>query len=245
MKLNSSFARLMLIEVEAYWNFPVFELVLFTALLSVLNRPAGFTSGYFELNHGFYGLGILLQMLIIGIIIPRTFAGSINSRQVVVLLSYPIKRWTILLSKLLTNFIVLTAALSLGVILNSSLLGLSLLEPAIYILLGVIAIQVLFWCALSMFISIMLKNEAVSVFVFLLLMFGLEFNPLATSGTYAYLTQLRSNNVMYNYLTSMFYRTTSLFTFQDFTTAIVFPVSISLILIILSVVYFEKVMQVD
>jgi len=246
MKLNSSFGKLMLMEVEAYWSFPVFELVLFAALLSVLNRVASFnTSGYYELNHGFYGLGILLQILTIGVIIPRTFAGSINRGEMLVLLSYPTRRWTILLSKLFTNIIILTAVLGFGVLLNSLLLGVSFLEPAPYVLIAVIAIQVLFWSALSSFISIMIKNEAVSVFVFLLLMFGLEFNPMALSGSYTYLTQLRSNNVMYNYLTSVFYHTPSLFTYQDFMTAITFPITVSLILIVLSLIYFEKVMQFD
>ncbi len=245
MKFSSSFGRLMLVELEAYWNFPVFELVLFTALLSVLSGTSSLQTGYFYLNQGFYQFGILLQILIIGIIVPRSFAGSISSRQLMVWLSYPTKRWKILLSKLVANFLVLAGTLAFAVLINSALMGVSFLEPGPYVLIAVVAILVMFWCAISMFISVMVKNEAVSVFGFLLLMFGLEFNPLATSGAYASLTQLRSNMVLYNYLTSLAYGTRSIYTFQDFTTALVFPLAISLVLILFSVVYFEKVLQID
>jgi ABC-type transport system involved in multi-copper enzyme maturation permease subunit len=197
------------------------------------------------LNAGFYGLGVLIQILIIGTIIPRTFAGSLNRREMVVLLSYPTKRWKVLLSKIAVGFAVPFVALSVGVLLNTHLVGTSFLRLEPYILMGVIAIQLLYWCSLSMAISIFLKNEIVSIFVFLLLMLGLEFNPLTLSGQYAYLTQLRSNMVMFDYISCFIYGSQSRYSFSDFSVAISFPLLVSLALILLSMVYFEKVMQLD
>jgi len=240
MRLQSSLARLTRLELDAYWGFPTVELVVFTGLLSVANR---LETGSGQLNQGFYGFGILIQILMIGTITPRTFAGSINRREMVVLLSYPTKRWKILLSKIVVSFAVPFIALSLGVLLNTYLFGASFLTFAPYVLMLVIAIQVLYWCSLSMFISIMLKNEIVSVFVFLLFMFGLELNPLTASGQFAYLTQLRSNMVMYGSILSLVQGSGTLS--SDFGIAIGFPLLVSFALILLAIAYFEKVMQLD
>jgi hypothetical protein len=152
----------------------------------------------------------------------------------------------LLLSKITVNFLAFFAALSFAVLLNVPLLGMSFLEPAPYILIAIVSVQVLFLFALSMFISLMLKNEVISAFVFLLLMFGLEFNPIATSGgTFSNLTQIKSNNVMYQYLCSFFYPVKPPITVQDFGLALGFPLLVTLVLFALSFIYFQWVMQLD
>ena len=251
MKIKSMLAKLMTLELEAYWSFPVFELVLFTSLLSILNRPfQPFSSHEFNvplLNDGIYGLGILLQILIIGVLIPRSFAGSINRRETNVILSYPVKRKTLLASKILTNFLLFFGLLSLGVLINTYLLGLSYFELAPYVLIAIIGIQVLFLCGLSIFISLLLKNEVISIFAFLLIMLGLEFNPMAMSGFASNLTQIRSNDVMFQYLVGVLYGKNPgyTYTFQDFSTALGFPLLIGLLLIVASFIYFQWVLQID
>ena len=250
MKTNSMLAKLMILELEAYWSFPVFELVLFTSLLSILNRPFQPLRHQFNisiLNGGIYGLGILLQILIIGVLIPRSFAGSINRRETNVILSYPVKRTTLLASKILANFLLFFGLLSLGVLINAYLLGLSYFEPAPYVLIAIIGVQVLSLCGLSMFISLVLKNEVISIFAFLLLMLGLEFNPMAMSGFALNLTQIRSNNVMYQYLVGVLYGkdTGYAYVFQDFSMALGFPFFMGLLLIVASFIYFQWVLQID
>jgi ABC-type transport system involved in multi-copper enzyme maturation permease subunit len=245
MRIASSLARLMVLEFEGYWSFPVLELVLFAGLLSILNASISPLNRYTELNRGIYGLGILFQILIIGILVPRSFAGSLSRREIAVLLSYPVNRWAVLSSKILTSFLTFFAVLALAILIDIPLMSLSFFEPAPYILMAVVAIQVLFLCTLAMFISLMLKSEIVSIFVFLLLMLGLEFNPMASSGAFSYLTQIRSNNVMFQYLTSIFYNQNSQFTFRDFGTALGFPLLASLLLITFSFIYFQKMMQID
>jgi ABC-type transport system involved in multi-copper enzyme maturation permease subunit len=244
MKTRTMFARLLTLELQTYWSFPALELVIFTALLSILNNPP-FFGGYQQLNSGIYGLGILLQMLIIGVLVPRSFAGSISRRETNVLLSYPTKRTILLASKIAASFLVFFGALSLGVLFNVYLLGVSYFELAPYVLIAVISVQILFLCGLSLFISLLLKNEVLSIFAFLLIMFGLEFNPAATSGFLSNFTQIRSNNVMFQYLTTILYGSKATVTLGDFGIAIGFPLLTGLALIAASFIYFRWVLQLD
>jgi len=244
MRLRSSFYRLIILELEGYWSFPMFEIILFTALLSILNRLLP-SASYLDLNSYAYSFGILIQLLIPGMIIPRSFAGSISRREIVVLLSYPVKRWAVLLSKIITNCLVLFAAYSFAVLVNVPLLGLNPLQPAPYILMAIIFIQTLFLCTTAMFISITLKNEIVSIFVYILLFFGLEFNLKTFGNPYPYFTLMKGNDVMYKYLTSFIYPHRNPFTVQEFNIALGFPLLTSLLLIIISLIYFQWVMQID
>ena len=246
MNAKLSLLRLVLLEFEGYWSFPVFELVLFAAFFSILNQPAQtMITGYSNLNRGIYGIGILLQILIVGLIVPRSFAGSISRREIVVLLSYPVKRWTLLLSKILANFLPLMALLSCAIFAAVPLLGLSLLEAAPYALILTASIQLLFLFSIAMFISVIVKNEIVSIFVFLLLMLGIEFNPLTMSGPFTYLTQIRSNDILYQYLAGVFYNSPSAYGFDQFISALSFILLVSFLLITSVFVYYVHVMQVD
>jgi ABC-type transport system involved in multi-copper enzyme maturation permease subunit len=240
----------MMVEFEAYWSFPVFELVLFVSLLSILNMPFQPTFSLFRpsvLNNGIYGLGIMLQMLVIGVLMSRSFAGSLGRRETNVLLSYPVKRTTLLASKFLVNFLLFFGLLAFGVAVNSYLLGLSFLEPAPYLLIGVIGVQVFFLCSLSLFVALLLKSEVISIFAFLLLMSGLEFSPVATGGWAKNLTQIASNGTMYQYLVTALYGKTSgyTYTFQDFSTALSFSLLTGLLLLALSLIYFRWGLQID
>ena len=246
MNSKLSLLRLVLLEFEEYWSFPVFELVLFAAFFSILNQPAvTMITGYSNLNKGIYGIGILLQILTVGLIVPRSFAGSFGRREIVVLLSYPVKRRSLLLSKIVANFLALLAMLSCAILVAVPLFGLSFFEAAPYALILTSSIQLLFLFSIAMFISVIVKNEIVSVFVFLLVMFGVEFNPLTTSGAFAYLTQIKSNDILYQYLTALFYNTSSAYGFDQFIFALSFTLLISFALITSAFVYYTYVMQVD
>lgn len=244
MKTRTMLARLIMLELETYWGFPVFELVIFTALISILNNPPIF-GGYEQINSGIYGLGILLQMLIIGVLVPRSFAGSISRRETNALLSYPIKRTILLASKIIASFLVFFVALSIGVLINVYLLGVSYFEPAPYVLMAIIGVQVLFLSSLSIFISLLLKNEVLSIFTFLLIMLGLEFNPSSASGFLSNFTQIRSNNTMFQYLTNILYGNRATPNMGDFNIALGFPLLTGLALIAASFIYFRWRLQLD
>jgi len=242
-KLN--FLRCILIEFEGYWSFPVFELVLFAGFFSILNQPAMTTTfGYRNLNRGIDGIGILLQILIVGVIVPRSFAGSFSRREIVVLLSYPIKRSTLLLSKIAAGYLPMLAVLSSAILVAVPISGLSFFEAAPYALILTSSIQLLFLFSIAMFVSIFLKNELVSVLGFLLLMFGIEFNPVTLFGTFT-LTQIRNNDILYQYLTATLYGASGAYSFDQFISTLAITLFISLALIALAFVYYIRVMQVD
>lgn len=244
--MKHSLLRLILLEFEGYWSFPVLELVLFAGFFSILNQPASISlTGYSSLNRGIYGIGILMQILIVGLIVPRSFAGSISRREIVVLLSYPVKRWAVLLSKIVGNLIPMLTVLYAAILMAVPLLGLGFFEAAPYVLILTVSIQVLFLFSVAMFISILVRNEIVSIFIFLLLMLGIEFNPLTISGPFTYLTQIRSNDILYQYLASVFYHAPSAYGFDQFAFAVSFILLISLALITIVFVYYQKVMQID
>lgn len=244
MRFKSSFGRLIILELEEYWGFPLFEIVLFAALLSVLNRLT-YSAGYLDLNVYTHSFGFLLHILIVGVIVSRSFAGSINKREIVVLLSYPVRRWAVLLSKIVTSCFVVFGAYAFAVLIDIPLLGLNPFQPAPYILMAIIFVRTLFLCTVVMFMSIALKNEMISMFVFTLLFIGLEFTLETFEDPYPYLTSMKGNEVMYDYLTSFFYPMGAHFTAQEFNIALGFPLLTSLILIIISLIYFQWMMQID
>lgn len=243
IKLKSSLGRLIILELEEYWSFPVFELVVFTALLALLS-----TEG---LRSYIFGSGLLYHILIVATIIPRSFAGSMSHREIVTLLSYPVKRWKLLSSKIVTNLLMIVAVFAFAVSLNIPLLNLSTQNPDIYVTIAVIFIQLLYLSTIVMTISLALKNEVLSVFTSILLLFGLEFSLKTFGAPLKYFTLFEGNNVIFNYLAfiihppSSGYPVPSPFTFEEFAIALGYPLLTSAILLAILFIYFERVMQID
>lgn len=247
MNLKSR-VRLLLLEFEEYWDFPILEIVLLATMFALLNSPIA------DLHLSLRMYIPVFLIMIVGVIIPRSFAGSLRNREIVVLLSYPLKRWSIFLSKFLVNYLMLSAIFSFVVFLDVPLLGLSPLNPEIYVAILILCIQLLFLCAVATAISLTVKNEVISVFVFILLFFGLEFSLVAFEPPYKYLTLAEGSNVIFTYLTDLITRASrppflsppsSKFTFQDFTLAFASPLLTSAILLIAAFIYFQWIMQID
>ncbi|MDH5770720.1 MAG: ABC transporter permease [Candidatus Bathyarchaeota archaeon] len=246
MKLKTSLGRLTILELEQYWSFPVFEIVLFTALLAIQNVASTRINSY--VRDG----GLIYLILITATIVSRSFAGSIGRREIKTLLSYPIKRWEILLAKFITNLLIVFGILAFVVFLNIPLLGLDLFNIEIYILIAILFIQLFYLCTIATTISAVVKNEALSIFVFIFLLFGLEFSLGPSEAPYKYFTLFKGNEVMFGYITfllrppqSPFGFVEPPFTFQEFTTALGYPLLTSVILLIILLIYFQWIMQID
>lgn len=251
MRLKS-LGRLVIMELEEYWAFPVFELVLFATMVAMLNRIS--THGYRDLIlYASHDVVFIFQILIVGAIVSRTFAGSIHSREVLVLLSYPVKRWGVFLSKIIANFLTIFAIFAGVGLLNIPLMGLSPLEPAVYVLIAIILVQLFFLFTVDIAISLALKNEIISIFVFILLMFGIEFFAATLGFPYRYFTLSKGSEVMFGYLTFLAHASSTPspvtgeppFTFQEFTVALTFPLLTSIFLLVISLIYFQWMMQLD
>jgi len=240
MKLGSRMCRLILIEFEQYWNFPAFELVLFAALFSVLNRYPSSPGNYFM------SVGPMVQILVISVLIPRSFAGSFSRREMNVLLSYPVKRWEILASKTVTAFLVFFGALVFAFLLYVPLSAISLFSDEIYTVLGVVALHTAFLVSTAIFISLAIKNEAMSAFFLVLTLLGLEFTLTTSQEPYRYFALTKGGDVLWAWtwksLHPSFPREVA---FGQFSIALAYPLVTSILLIVASFIYFKWIMQLD
>lgn len=241
-----TFIRLLIWEFEEYWDFPVLEIVLFTAILSLLLYPfhTTFSGRYSVLADILLRVPIFL-IFIAAVPLSRSLAGSISRREMVMLLSLPVKRWSVFFSKFIANFFSLFTVFGGVMLINVPLLALNPLEPALYISLMILLIRILFLCTISMTISLVIKSETLSTLNSILLLYGYEFSVYALEPPYKYLSLTEGGNVMFNYLAGLFHMPDSGFMFQDFAVAFLFPILTSAILLVATFTYFCWVMQID
>ena len=197
-----------------------------------------------ELGHSI-GTVTIFSIFIVGALFSRSLAGSISKREMVVLLSYPVKRWSVLLSKFIVNFLTLFALFGAVFLFNIPILALDPLEPALYISLMILFLQLLFLCTVSMALSLTIKTETMSVLSSILLLFGFDIAATGLKPPYRYLSFTSGGGLLFDYFTGLFYGAVSRFTFQDVVLAFSFPVLTSVLLLVLSFIYFQWIMQID
>ncbi len=224
-----SFLRLCVLEIEEYWRFPIFELVLFTAVLILLNYETILSTTSLDYNTP------ILLVLIVGVVVPRSFAGSINSGETTVLLSYPVKRGSLFAAKFLVNFLLIFALFAFADSLYIPLIASGLQQPLVNTLM--LFVQILFLCATATAVSFLIKNETISAFAFILTFLGLEFSLTSAPPPYKYFTLEMGSSVIRTY--------PGLYTFQDFAVALILPLVLSGILLLATFVYFRWIMQID
>lgn len=223
-----SFIRLCVLEFEEYWRFPIFELVLFAAMLTLLNYEIYSTTSV-TINSPY------ILILIVGVVVPRSFAGSINSGETTVYLSYPVKRGSLLAAKFLVSFFLIFALFTFATSLYIPLINYSLQGTLINAL--VLFVDVLFLCTAATAMSFLIKSETVTAFVFILAFLGIEFSLGNVQAPYKYFALQWGPNVIRNY--------PRLYTLQDFTAAFILPLVLSGILLLATFVYFRWIMQID
>jgi ABC-type transport system involved in multi-copper enzyme maturation permease subunit len=236
-------------ELQEYWDFPILEIAAATALFSILNWSYALI--YPETRYQILGVMIVgpttfpvtfSLCLIVGAILSHTFAGSLSKEETKMLLSYPVKKWWLLLSKYVTNlfvfFIIYTAAISI----NIPLLSLSPLEPMLYVTLVSVFIQLLFMCSIVMFISLVLKNEVASVLASIFLLLSMEIYGTNQNNLLSFSIRY---GMIFRFFEQIFHNVTTEVVLQDVLTAIAFPVLVSGLLVALSFLYFNHIMEFD
>lgn len=235
-----SLRRLLILELERYWNFPVAEVIFAIAMFAFWNRQLRAD----QLGLSYVYVPIFL-IFIVGVTTARSFAGSIGSREMITLLSYPLERRSIFVAKFIVNLLMPFALFAVVVLFTNPILGLNILEPEIYVTMTILFVHTLFLCSVAMLISLAVKSETMSVFAFVLSLFGFEFSLVFLESPYVYLTLVGGHNVIFEYLTSLFNSTYSRYAFQDFTLAFAFPLATSAVVLIASFIYFQWIMQLD
>jgi hypothetical protein len=174
-------------ELRDTWPFPMLEIVIAITIIQVMP-----ITSYRGLSPSDY-FGHMLFVIVIStaIVFGRSLAESIETRKLVVLLSYPVSRTQVFVTKYLVNL--LTIFLIFGsVLFAQGILHLMFMDPVSQVLAygaeGVslflipwaflflyLFLAVFFASSFMTFIAIAIKRFGLSVLIFLIYMFGMEY----------------------------------------------------------------------
>ncbi|XHH09023.1 MAG: ABC transporter permease [Candidatus Bathyarchaeia archaeon] len=243
-----TFSRLFLWEIENCLNLPALALIVASAILAVLVQSksiTGFSHNYSDLSTGTSTIFLILT-LVTCTLFSHSFAGSFGRGDLKRMLSYPVKRWQIFVSKVFALNLIIFGTYASAYAINLYINAISLIEPMFYVSLFTIFLQLLFVCAVSAGISMIAKNELISIVVSFLLIFGLDnafyFGNIFTSigrfinifGYFEQVTHPGGHSV-----------SSVAVTFEQFTGSIAFPVLTAVVVLGIVFVYFTRKMEVD
>lgn len=243
-----SFIRLIRWELEEYLSLPVLSFIIASAILAVLvQASSGFLPGsnYVNLYHG-SGTVFMILTLVAGAFFSRSFAGSLGRGELKVLLSYPIKRWQLFLSKVTALFVVIFVIYSTAYSMHLYLDGISLFEPMFYLTLFAFLLQLMLACGVSVAVSMVTKNEIMSMMASVLLLLGID----NVAGTQNYLSSQGRFRFLFQYFGELTHGAPPLgneliVTADDIVIVVSIPVLVFVVLLFLSFVYFTRIMEVD
>jgi ABC-type transport system involved in multi-copper enzyme maturation permease subunit len=247
-KSPNAFFRLVLWEFENSLSLPVLSLIVASAILAVLIQSTtiiGFSHNYGDLSTGARTIFLILTFVTCTLF-SHSFAGSFGRGDLKRMLSYPVKRWQIFISKVFALNLIIFGVYASAYAMNLYINAISLLEPMFYVSLFAIFLQLLFVCAVSVGISMISKSELMSIVVSFLLIFGLDeafdFDAFYTSNG-------RFSNI-FGYFEQITHPGSQIanpvpVTFGQFTDSIVFPLVTATVTLAVVFVYFTRKMEVD
>jgi len=178
--VKNKFLELMSWELRGNWAFPILEIII--ALTIVQTIP------YVTVNYDYYSTEpwfwkafftntFFVLVLSAAMVFGRSFGESIEKRKLIVLLSYPVSRTRLFLAKYLTNFLMLFLIFGSALLAQGTSLFLfsGVVPPVtwsfafLYLLL-----EVLFVSSLMTFFALATKRLGLSIFIFLVYMFGMQ-----------------------------------------------------------------------
>ena len=261
MKSKRNFLTLILWEFEENFSFPVFEILIFVAVLFLIGFASQsmcpyrtsislldiVLSGYLEFS--LTGCAFI-SMFFTGFLFARSIARRFSNKEMKMFLSYPVKRRSLLLSKFLVNFIVLYLLFGSVLVFDAVLMGFGVFSPLVGFTLLSLLISLMFLCSISMIVALLIKNEALSFFAVFFLIYGLEQYVSGLRKPYNTCFSVSQGSVnIAAYLLRMYYSgKASLFsyiTFKMFLLSLVFQISIIVVLMMVSFVYFVYFLEVD
>ena len=240
------FFGLMRWELEEYLSLPLLAFLASSAILATLSYTAfGSPTPYFSLFEGSSTV-LLILALVAGAFFARSYAGSIGRGETKLMLSYPIKRSQLFLSKFAALFLVVFAIYIPVYTVHVYLDGIAAFDPMVFLTLFGLLLELMLVCSLAVGISLVTKNEIMSILATVLLLFGLDNilgyrHILSAQGRIFYLLQ---------YFGEQFHGTPPFLgepavTANDTLLAVFVPIAVFVILIGGSFVYFTRYLEVD
>jgi ABC-type transport system involved in multi-copper enzyme maturation permease subunit len=242
-----TFPRLILWEIENNLNLPTLSLLVASAIIAVLLQTTSTTpttNNYKELYSGARSIFLLLTFITCTLF-SHSFAGSFARGDLKRLLSYPVKRWQVFLSKVLALNLIVFSIYAIAYSLNLYIYQTSLLEPLFYVSLFAIFLQLFFMCAVAVGISMITKNELISIVVSFMILFGLDstfgYNSIFSSmgrftGIFGYFEQITHGSSTFMFVNV---------NFEKFVSSTLFPLLTAVIVLGVAFVYFTHKMEVD
>ena len=243
-----NFVNLIRLELDNYLNLSVFIFLMASAIIAVLFQvtenilPA---NNYINL-YSESGTVFIALTLVASAFLSHSFSGSITRHEVKLLLSYPIKRWQLFMSKFAAMFITIFTIYSFAYSLHLFIDKLSIFEPMFYLSLFAFLIHLLLVCAVSVTISLVTKNEIMSILASILLLLGLD----SLAGNSAYLSGQGRFQYLFQYFGVVTHGSLpfgdSIVVTQDAVLGVILvPLSIFALLFFFSFVYFTRIMEID
>jgi ABC-type transport system involved in multi-copper enzyme maturation permease subunit len=249
MKLKT-FWSLVRWSFEEFLNFPMLEVIIATAIIGVLSQTTivlTFNDTYGVL---YQRTGTLFMFITFSVsaVFAHGFAGSSSKGEDKLLLSYPVKRWHLFMSKFVALFFTIVVVFFVAYSMHIYLSILTPLEPQFFVGLFGLLLQILLVCAITITVSLFSKNEAISILSPILLLIGLETvtgseNFLSAQGRLRYLSTYLDANILGRSAPGGL--NVSVLTSEAFFLAFSVPLIISMVLLVISFVYFNHFIEVD
>jgi ABC-type transport system involved in multi-copper enzyme maturation permease subunit len=176
----------------------------------------------------------------------RSFAGSLAKGETKTLLSYPMNRWQLFLSKFMAMFLAVFSIYGTAYSIHLYIDSLSILESMFYLSLFVFFLQLLVVCAVAVAISMLVKNEIMSLLASILLLLGID----NLAGIHSLVSTQGRFMTLFGYFGELTHELPPfgdefVVTSEDVLLAISGLLLVFVVLFVLSFVYFVKFMEVD
>jgi len=235
--------RLLIWELEECFAFPMLEVILIIAIVTVLT-PAiiefSSASSYYNLTSGIQPI-FLFIIFVTGVLFCHSYAGGISRGETKMVLSYPVQRSKLFLAKFIALFTVLSIVYIGVFALQVPLLALNPFEPMFYASLLLVLLQLFLVCTISTILSVVTKNEVLSILASALLLFGVE--SVASSGSLVTFTGRFTSG--FTFVRQYVYGGLSSTPLIDGLFSVFAVGAVSVLLFVLSYVYFTRKMEID
>jgi ABC-type transport system involved in multi-copper enzyme maturation permease subunit len=240
------FLGLMRWELEEYLSLPLLAFLAASAIIATLSYTYfSPPSPYYNL---FWGSGtvLLILALVAGAFFARSYAGSIGRGETKLMLSYPVKRSELFLSKFTALFLVVFAMYVPVYYLHVYIDGMVAFDPPVFLALFGLLLELMLASSVAVGISMVTKSEIMSILAAVLLLFGLDnileySNLLSAQGRVYHLLQYFGMQLH----GTLPIPSSSGVTANDTLLAVLVPIVAFVVLIGGSYLYFTRVMEVD
>lgn len=244
-----TFSRLVLWEIEGCLSLPILSLIVASAIIAVLvqsSSPRDFANSYINLYDG-TSIIFLILALVASTLFSHSFAGNIGNGGLKRMLSYPVRRWQVFLSKVIATTLIVFGAYASAFSLNLYLSSLSPLEPLFYVSLFTMFLHLLLVCTVSIGISLLTGSEIMSTLVSFLLVLGLDnaFDFRSYFSSQGRFTYIFGYFEQLTHPDSFFMLTNAPVTVEEVAISIAIPILVATVGLTTAFIYFTRKMEID